>query len=402
MGIMGFLQSVADNFSRRYADLAAQIQTRQPTYRQLPSQQPANEPPREIEDAYKPSGPADTALAEEPKDSVELSGDRPTDTPAPADNTDTSTTPAAADSDGDDAVEQNPDGTYYYRRAARLDYNLNLQFDLAAVQRTVRSLAEGDTETIEHLIAGGFGLSAAFDLKGSSTAETNMTGAETRTQPGHARSLSFLKSRQAHQFAANSRNFALDSFSNESSKLMRSHDELSRNGYRRAVNRFAMRYRLDSQFSFGYLQRFNMQTDRVANESPENLNRYVDTAGAVAEGGTTNMMATFFDAVDAYLNEAEQGLLEKAIGSFDQAVADLGFSETLSGAVREHLTDTIEGFFDRVETALGGMREHFGIETPVPPDTPTIPPISQPSLETDKPTVDPAVTQDRESLATMA
>jgi hypothetical protein len=396
MGIMGFLQSVADNFRQRYADLAEQIRVRQPVYRDFSPQETKSAPAPEVEDTFTPSGPADAAYADESPDSVELSGSQPEDTPAPPNSSETDTaTPPAEHKDG--VVEQKPDGTYVHRRAARLDYSLNLRFDLAAVQRTVRLLSEGDTETIEQLVAAGFGLSAAFDLKGMSLEETAVAGPASDAHPVHARTLNMLKSRQANQFAADSRNFALDSFSRESSKLMRSHDELARNGYRRAVNRFAMRYRMDTQFSFGFLQRFNIQTDRVAADAPESLDRYVDTAGAVAEGGSVNMMATFFDAVDAYLNAAESDLLDKALGAFDQAVADLGFSDALAGAVRDHLSDTIEGFFDRVDLALAGMREQFGIENATATDNVEIPQV-EPSV-IDKPTVDPAVLQDRESTS---
>jgi len=405
MGMIGFFANVANTFLNHYRQLADTIQYR-PTRRfDLPGQTTTPEQAPKA-DRYEPSttvtDPESKATADQPKDTVQLSGQQPSEadttktSTAPAESSDDDTAPAG-DNDADDqgtAPAVNPDGTYYLRRSARLDYSLNLEFNLAAVQRTVQSLAEGDTQTIEQLAAAGFGLSAAFDLKGMQSVETRVDGATGKAKGAvHSRAMNALRARQASAFAANSRDFAMQGFQRESTQLMRSYDQIDRAGYRRAVNRFAVRYRMDSQFSFGFLQRFTAQTGQVAEQMPDAVNRYVDTAGKVAEMGSSDMMAAFFDGVDGYLNNAEQALLDKAISSFEAAAKELGFSGAMVDTVKARLTDSIEGFFDRVDSAMADMRTQFA-----PESQPIEPPVVQPPVDSLDPKVDPSQAHDTEQM----
>ncbi len=394
MGIIGFLSNVANNFRNHYLDLAEKISPEPQRYRDFSTRDDTSTRSRDLGDRYEPQTAAEAADTD-PKDTVELSGD----TPAPATESDDlsddqQATPSPAEEKTDE-VRQRPDGTYTYRRESRLDYEISLQFDLAAIRRTVRSLAEGDSETVEQMIAAGFGLSADMNFRGFSSVE--QSGARTgETQPAtHARGLNMLRSRQANEFAAASRNFGVESFFRDSTKMMHSMDKFARDGYTRAMNRFAMRYRMDTRFSFAHLQRLNVQTAQMADQAPESLSRYFNSAGSVAENGSGDMMAAFFDAVDAYLQQAEGHLLQKAVGSFEQAVADLGFSEALTDTARAHITDTIESFFDRVDGAIDSMRTRFGVE----PGEEIIPPADR---EIPDESVDPAVLHQEDNLARIA
>jgi len=381
MGMIEFFAGIANNFLNRYQQLADSIQYR-PT-RQFGTPDNSSTPTSAAKtDKYQPSA---ATAAPAPSDTVELSGKQPTETTTqkdtPMDSADQKQRDTAYPS-----TDVRSDGTYFVQRQAQLDYRLDLEFDLAAVQRTVQYMADGNTQAVEQLAAGGFGLSADFKLSGSQAILTNMTDGSK----GQMKGAESYRSRQASAFSANSRNFAADSFSRESSRLTRSYHQINQDGFSRAVNKFSFRYRMDSGFSFGFMDRFQVQTDRMATEMPDQVNQYVDTAGSVAENGSSAMMASFFDAVDGYLGQAESSLLENAVASFEQAAAELGFSGAAVDAVKTHLTDSIEGFFDRVDTAMGSIRSQFGVESQpkIEPSTPDI----QPAV----PSADPAVSPETE------
>ena len=153
MGIMGFLSGVAGNFRNHYLKLAEQVGRYNRPKEYL---EPQDASPARARDRFEPSGRGTTEAPA--KDTVELSGQ-----PVPADQVDTtpaeqSKTDPSQDTDQQPAAGLNPDGTYYLTRSAQLDYELNLRFDLAAVQRTVTALSEGDSEAVEVLAAAGMGM----------------------------------------------------------------------------------------------------------------------------------------------------------------------------------------------------------------------------------------------------
>jgi len=376
MDIAGFFATIASNYREKYLNLAQRFTPEMPVLTQQPEATTpvsAPEAPTTPVDEYLPT--ADPIPEKTPNSTTVPENNQTNETNAPT---------------GEIPVEQKPDGTYYYQRQARLDYQLNLQFDLAAITRTVENMAEGDTEAIEEFTAGGFGLHVGFDIKGIQRVRTNVAELD---DPTRRHQLTEAKSRRAGQFAAQSRDFAVKSFFKEASRVHRSLNENASGTHRQTVSRFAARFRLDNQFSFAHLQRFNVQTERVASESPDNVANYVGSAGQVAEGGSGAMMTAFFDAVDAYLDDSEQAILDKVTAFFDAAAEDLGFSGAMVEQARTHLTDTISGFFDRVETAMAGMESRFApqIETPIPDVVPE-PPADE--------LLKPADLQYRQALAT--
>ncbi len=140
----------------------------------------------------------------------------------------------------------------------------------------------------------------------------------------------------------------------------------------------------------------------MAIEMPDATAGFVSSASEVAAKSSSEMMATFFDAVDSYLDDTEQAILEKVTAFFDQAAEELGFSGALVEQARAHLTDTIESFFDRVDTALAGMEIRFvpQVEIPVPDIEPE---VTAPSIPELVPTTEPyeaATEKDTYTLAT--
>lgn len=277
-----------------------------------------------------------------------------------------------------------PTSTYSFSRRSKLDYKLKLQFDLAALTQTAEQIENEETVSLDQLAAAGFGLSADFKLKGKQEERTNHIR-ETEGTQANFKSRLHYRENQANRFSVQSRNFALDSFFRESTDIRSKFSSEVKDGHSRTVNKFALRYRMDSQFSFAHLNRLNVQTQQVADAAPNALPGYFAAAGSVAEKGTGDMMATFFDAVDSYLGNAEEQMLSKIDAFFTQAAEQLGLSGDMVEMARNHLAGTIEGFFDRVSAAVDQIESNF-VTAPEPlPDTgsvatPLPPPAPDPSL----------------------
>ena len=339
MGLSGLLAAIAGDYTQRYIDrINKYTSDRERTdTATAPVATAAVETPEKT-DTYEPTvtPPVDT---DTDRKKIDTSTDK-TETP-----TETADTPSAA---------AQPDEIYYYKRTANLDYKLDLRFNLSTLTQTVQYLADGETEAVELFAAAGFGLSADFNLKGSETIETNMADYTDR-QNVNLQEQTQAKSRRISKFKAQSDNFKLNSFMRQAADINRSLDVKVRDNHYKAVNKIAYRYSVDNRFSFSFAERFNLQTEKLTGETPEVQNGYFDTTGDLADSGTVEMMATFFDAVESYLAETEEAFTANTESFFRSAASELGFGAELVDYSSEQLTGTIENFFDRVEAAVAKL-----------------------------------------------
>ncbi len=357
MGIFDFFTAIADNFKNHYLELArnSSIRQYQPPTLEEPDQDVA--PSSDGQDSYEPSSASGNTAASgenvaneltDTSDPVAVNPDEPA-----VEEGDT-VSPEQEDPVSDETVPVQP---YRFRHHTHFNYEVRLEFQLRAIASIAQEIADGEEVSVEELAAAGFGLKAAMDITGKQTAETG--GHKRGFGDGHLRETNLLKARSAANFAYHSRNFALESFSRETLRIQRSMDVKAGESYQRAVNKFALRYRMDDSFSFAMLNRFNVQTERMAQTDQANLEPYTESAGNVAAGGTAEMMAAFFDAVDAYLDQAEEDLLSRAGEFFALAAQELGLSEEALAFSRDQAVSTIESFFSRVNNALSGLKSHF-------------------------------------------
>lgn len=273
-------------------------------------------------------------------------------------------------------VAKNADGTYYYRREARLDYQLDLRFDLATIARSVQQLSEGDTAEIQNLIAGGFGLSADFTASGYERIATNMTDGTAADGKSIQKQMTRNSSALAiaERFAQQDRAYALQGFYRQASKVRSSLHESVKDGHRQTTNKIAIRFQMDSKFSFALAERFNIQTQQVAEQKPDSLNGYLDSAGQVASSGTADLMAKFFDAVDGYLADSESSVRSQVDEFFTMATEQLGFDAGLVAAARDQLLGSVDSFFDRVSSAMGSLEALYAPSGANPGATPSVEP----------------------------
>ncbi len=368
MGITGLFSSFANNLLNHYQQLINDIKSHQ-----TPKHYTQSTPeimPGQVSDANVPLTEDSYNSPVSPTNQEEISGLPLAPSNDTVDDVGNTTIPASSDSFvpsgeepevGEDAPANiMPDGTYSFKSSSQLDYKLNLSFDLAAISRTVRYLSEGDVDQVEQLSAAGMGLSADFALSGHQVTKTSFENTEgSNRMTDHLRGRNMSQMNQANAFMANSRDFKVQSFYKEASNIRNSFDVMNHNGHSRTINKLAMRYNMDSSFSFANLDRFNVQTQQVADQSPEALGAYFNNTGNLAETGSNDLMATFFNAVDGYLDQAEDNLLEKTVAFFEQAAEELGFSEPMIAMAKDHLISTIEGFFDRVDSAINKLESRF-------------------------------------------
>ncbi|MEW6411196.1 MAG: hypothetical protein AB1483_01845 [Candidatus Zixiibacteriota bacterium] len=353
MGIAELFAAAAQNLISRYQNLTENItKNHTPSYnceKSQPEQTAASD------DTYSPMVDVPLEAASlEPEPELTASADEPqTRIDDPAEETPDETLPVEPEDDNAEATDAN----YRYRRLTKFAYEVQLEFQLSAFSRIAQEISDGNVESFEEFAAAGFGLKAAMDFKGHQLTQTDQPSELTDGQ--QVRAKNSVRAQNAASFAAQSRNFELDTFSDEASKIKHSMNSNSSRNFSNTVKKFSLRYRMDTQFSFAFLNKFNVQTSKMAETDPQNLDPYVTSAGNVAEKGTPEMMATFFDAVDAYLNQAEEQLLAKANEFFDFAVSELELSGELVDLAREHLTGSIASFFSRVDEAVGAIKSKF-------------------------------------------
>lgn len=263
--------------------------------------------------------------------------------------------------------------TYSFLRQARLDYKLGLNFDLGAVTHLAQSYANGDLESMEEFAAAGFGFSGDFHISGQQLIEEvggDPSGDSLRREFSmHSMERSGIKAYQDRSFGA-------QSFYRESMRTRHALHESVHDGHHKAVNSLDIRYKLDNRFQMSFLNRFDQQTQSMNDSSPEQLPDYFNSVDGLAQKGSSNMMATFFDAVDTYLDGAEEKMLAQATRAFEHAAAELGFDGAAVETVKDQMSATIGGFFNRVDQALEQVESTFVAPEPVAAPTllATVPP----------------------------
>ncbi len=301
-----------------------------------------------------------------------------------------------AENIGDEPVPVEPetdeaaDAGSRYRRLTKFAYEVQLEFQLSAFTQIAEEIADGNVTSFEEFAAAGFGLKAAMDFKGHQITQTDQPSEALEGE--RVKSKRSVMAQNATRFAAQSRNFNLDAFSDEAAKIKSSTNVNNSKNFSNTVKKFSLRYRMDNQFSFTFLNRFNTQTQKMAQTDPQNLDPYFDSAGSVAEKGTPEMMSAFFDAVDGYLDQAEEQLLSNAGQFFDLAVSELGLSGELVDMARDHLTGSIESFFTNVDQAVDMLESRF-VPTSVPEPAAAIASMSAPKIDFYNPVVDEGPTQ---------
>ena len=385
MNLLNMFASLAGNYQSRYLALANKFAQPSSGGIDLKSRAGGQPVSPSNNDAYIPTSQPVGTEASRPtvsarpnQNSVENDQVRDTYTPSPKDS----------------AAIKSP-ATYDFTRQARLDYSMTLRFDLSAMMRMTESVAGGDTQQVEQFAAAGFGLTTDLEFDGYQTLRTKgeMAGADQSQNTNSVQKL-HVDDLKLRTFATQSRGFQTEGFYRESSQIRRSLHVNVQGQHRLATNKLALRYRLDSGFKFSFLDRFNVQTKQMSGVDSSQVGGFVDSAGAVAEKGSPEMMSAFFDAVDQYLDQSEKSMSAQTSAKFSMAADELGFEGELVDNAHDKLVSTVERFFDRIEIAMDKLEERF-----VPVNTSSAPPNSSSPFFSSNPFA-PAMSQDSSYLTT--
>lgn len=345
LNITSFFNQLASQYAARYYSLAARFTPLSP-----PSSSSVDSSPvspaisgaEQIQAEPTSSGDNSTAIkTNEPQDTVELS------------------TPKSTDPQTADPVDQtslDTQGATYSREFSHLRYNLDLNFDAQALQRTMQQLTTIQTEngtsvseTLETLSSLNIGLGVNFQVEGFRVSEQ----AELTDSTGPEKAGRYQKQAAGNQF---------DNLLKQASRINQKLPQGNRFGYQLAVNSFALRYNSDAQFSFSHFSRFNTQVTTLGETDSAAVDSLTSSAGDLAGFASNNLMESFLDSVDAYLGSSEADLLEKIDQFFEVASAELGLSSDAIAQVKQQLSATVENFFDKVESSISALKTQvFGI-----------------------------------------
>ena len=361
---------------------------------QTPSQISTNPVPAEVPEAEQPA-----PVEEAPVDTIEISGETPETaeenpvyTPediVPAEDTPEEVVPA--DEEQSEEVRQpaeRHDNGLVSRIKSSTKLNLSMIFNLAEFDAVVSSFAEdaedGQIDTISYTNLN-IGLHAELDAKARvKEMFRDMEGPGGPLQ--YFRSNQRLKSREFSAAMLRTRGFEADMFYRDSLKTSYKIRESYRNGFLKVSRKLHVRYTQDFGLNLRSLNLFNGQAEAL--DQAGNLDSYLgntetlvdspDTSGALLEG--------FFDTVQAYLDGAEEKLLEKINSFFENLASEIGVETSSLQGAQEIMTASIGEFFDRVDGSIELTRNRYlpaSEEPPVPelPETPEEPP-EEPIIET--------------------
>ena len=350
MNLLNMFASLAGNYQSRYLTLADRFAPPPSGGLNLRSQAGMRTIHPSAQDAYIPAQrPVGTDAPRSPVD------DQPNQNGVQSSPDSDQYTPSPNSSSGSESP-----ATYDFTRQARLDYSMTLRFDLSAMMRMTEAVAGGDTKQVEQFAAAGFGLTTDLQLDGHQTLRTKgeMSGADQGQNRNSVQNFQ-ANALKLRTIASQDRGFQTEGFYRESSQIRRSLHTSIQGRHHLATNKLALRYRLDSGFKFAFLDRFNVQTKQMAGAESSQVGGYVDSAGAVAEQGTPEMMSAFFDAVEQYLDQSEKSMSTQTSARFRMAADELGFEGEVVDTAREKLVSTVERFFDRIEIAMDKLEEKF-------------------------------------------
>lgn len=246
---------------------------------------------------------------------------------------------------------------------SNLDIRMKLQFSMRSIIQMAQRIENGETTSTEELKQASFGLKADFRARGMTRTEVR-GGDEVEQGHGHHgdvsrfRSKTKLSLRRAGGYQAQGADFNLRGFFKENMRVRDSLKIEQHGDHQIATHKFEMRYKFDSTFNIEHMNTFNAQTEKMAESDEGKLQSFLTQAGNVAETGTTEMMASFFDTVDGYLKNAEDQMLASANAFLNAAAGEMGEGFASMG-IKELITSRIESFFDAVETAVTSLKTMF-------------------------------------------
>ncbi len=365
----------------------------QPDINQTPSQISTDPVPAEVPEAEQPA-----PVEETPVDTIEISGETPETaeespvyTPediVPVEDAPEEIVPADEEQNEEvtQPVERHDNGLVSQVKSyAKL--NLSMIFNLAEFNAIVSSFAEdaedGQIDTISYTNLN-IGLHAELEARARvKEMYRDMEGPGGPLQ--YFRANQRLKSSEFSAAMMRSRGFEADMFYCDSLKTSYKIRESYRNGFLKVSRKLHVRYTQDFGLNLRALNMFNGQAEAL--NQAGNLDSYLGNTESLVDSPDTSgaLLESFFDTVQAYLDGAEEKLMEEINFFFENLASEMGVETSSLQGAQEILVANVGEFFDRVDSAIELTRNRYlpeSEETPAPelPETPEEPP-EEPIIE---------------------
>jgi hypothetical protein len=267
--------------------------------------------------------------------------------------------------------------------------DLNLNFNMAQFEQTISRLAEDaqdgelDSATFTNLNIG-----LHVDLKAkaatSETIQTNSGDNQTNEPIGVETAKIKTRQKQAMAIKMQARNFEAAMFYRESEKTRFRMRKESGDGFMRVSQKLAMRYTQDFSFNFKSLNLYNSQAAEL--DKTGDIESYINTTESLVDNQQVpgDLIGQFFGLVNEYLNGAEDKIIDKINGFFDNLSQQLGIESQYLDQSREALIGHVNAFFDKVEQATSSVMDKYinAGQSPEQIPEPTTPAIEEDVADT--------------------
>jgi len=345
----------------------------QPGINRTPSQISTEPVSTQVPEAEQPA-----PVEQTPTDTIEISGQTPEtaegspvytpDDIVPAEDTPEEAVPA---NEGTAEPVGPYDNGLVSQVKSHAKLNLSMIFNLAEFSAVLSSFAEdaedGQIDTMSYSNLN-IGLHAELEAKARvKEMYRDMEGPGGPLQ--YFRSNQRLESSRFEAAMMRSRGFEADMFYRDSLKTSYKIRESYRNGFLKVSRKLHIRYQQDFGLNFRALNMFNGQADAL--NQAGNLDSYLANTETLVDSPTTSgaLLENFFDTVQAYLEGAEDKLLEKINLFFEHLASEMGVENSFLEGAQEILAANVGSFFDRVGGTIELTRNRYLPASGEPPAT---------------------------------
>ena len=335
-----------------------------------------------------PEGEQPVPIEETPNDTIEISGQTPEtaeenpvytlDDIIPAEDTPEEVVPANEELNEEaTAPAESHDNGLVSQIKSSAKLNLSMIFNLAEFDAIVSTFAEdAEDGQIDTSSYSSLNIGLHTELEARARVKEMYRDME---EPGgplqYFRSNQRLKSSQFSAAMMRSRGFEADMFYRDSLKTSYKIRESYRNDFLKVSRKLHIRYTQDFGLNLRALNLFNGQAEAL--NQVGNLDSYLGNTETLVDSPDTSgaLLESFFDTVQAYLDGAEEKLMEKINLFFENLASEMGVETSFLDGAEEILVSNVGSFFDRVGSSIELTRNRYlpASEEPPAPELPETP-----------------------------
>ncbi|MFC1728814.1 hypothetical protein ACFL6I_00620 [candidate division KSB1 bacterium] len=248
------------------------------------------------------------------------------------------------------AVQGNPAPKDTYTLSQTTRKSLNIFENISAEKFVKNLLSANDTSNSQSTKSQSLDLKVRYAYNTSSTRKTSATGQPARRITRNNITRNYRSSGQL-QAQHKNRSSQINLFYRQTEKLESGISTERIEDYRGVRDKIAAHFNYDFSIDFSFLQQFTTQSQRLNEHGEEAFQGYLDTTDTLIDR-SVNLTRTFFNTVDALLDDSRQSFL-KRIEQFFNDLKDMHNGNASSfDEDKEIIIRQVTSFFDKVDTLL--------------------------------------------------